>query len=335
MARKLSAILLCIALASLPCAASAAFERSVFQYTHQRWSEESDAPKPVFGFAQDRRGFLWIATGRGLFRFDGLRFENIGGVDPVVHGPPSAVLVRRNGDVWTNFERSRRFAVYRGGRLQLLPTPPAPHRIAVMQETEDGTVWAMTERIGLPLLRFRRGQWTAFGTAAGAPLDNPFSMVVTRGGAVWLSFTQSVMRMAPGRDHLERIRSTPGALGRLSIDPEERLWLSERRGSYPISGPGARGAPPPLRHAYATDPGQIRGWPMFDRRGNLWIATYYDGLQRVAHPDPRGAASMAEASARVEHFTARDGLTSNATTQMFEDAEGNVWLASENGLDRF
>ncbi len=74
---------------------------------------------------------------------------------------------------------------------------------------------------------------------------------------------------------------------------------------------------------------------MFDRDGNLWIATYYDGLQRVAQPDPRGAASPAEAAASVERFTVRDGLSSNVTTQLFQDAEGNVWLGTENGLDRF
>ena len=81
---------------------------------------------------------------------------------------------------------------------------------------------------------------------------------------------------------------------------------------------------------------------MFDRDGNLWIATYYDGLQRVARPDPRGAASPAEAAASVERFTVRDGLTANVTshgqgggTQLFQDAEGNVWLGTENGLDRF
>jgi signal transduction histidine kinase/streptogramin lyase len=160
-------------------------------------------------------------------------------------------------------------------------------------------------------------------------------MAVTGDGTVWVSFTGSVARLASDGRLFEFVRHNPGATGRLSIDPEERIWLTERRGTYPITGPGGRGTPPPLRYAYPTDPAQIRGWPMFDREGNLWIATYYDGLQRVARPDPRGAASPAEAAASVEHFTVRDGLSSNATTQLFQDAEGNVWLGTENGLDRF
>jgi signal transduction histidine kinase/ligand-binding sensor domain-containing protein len=310
--------------------------RRLSHYTHQRWSAESDAPRPVFALAQDRRGYLWVASAGGLFRFDGIRFEAVSvGVDLVEHGPPSAILVRRNGEIWTSFERSGRFAVYRDGRLRFLRAPPAPARVMTMHEEADGTIWAATERIGTPLLRFRNGKWTAFGTAAGAPLDNPFSMVVTRDGTVWLSFTASIARLVPDGRQFEFVRRRRGMLGRLSIDPEDRIWVTERAGTYPVTGPRGQGKPAPLRRPYATDTGQIRGWPIFDREGNLWIGTYYDGLQRIARPDPRGAASAAEAVSRVEHFNARDGLSSNVTAQIFQDAEGNVWAATENGLDRF
>jgi signal transduction histidine kinase/ligand-binding sensor domain-containing protein len=321
----------------LPSTAGAAgATRPLAHYTHQRWSEESDPPRPVAALAQDRRGYLWIGSAAGLFRFDGIRFELISaGVDLVTHGAPSAILVRRNGEVWTSFERSHRFAVYREGTLHFLDAPPAPHRVSAMQETRDGTIWVLTEQIGIPLMRFRNGQWTSFGPEAGAPADNPFSMVVTGDGTVWVSFTGSVARLESDGRQFEFVRHNPHARGRLSIDPQERIWLTEVRGTYPITGPGGRGTPPPLRYAYATDAAEIRGWPMFDRDGNLWIATYYDGLQRVARPDPRGAATPAEAAASVERFTTRDGLTSNATTQLFQDAEGNVWLGTENGLDRF
>ncbi|MBJ7498623.1 MAG: hypothetical protein JHC57_02600 [Sphingopyxis sp.] len=325
-----------ILLGLLPGGAMAAFERSVFQYHHRHWSEESDAPKPVFAVKQGRRGYIWIASAAGLFRFDGIRFDNVSeGVDLVQHGPPSAILVRRNGDIWTSFERSGRFAVYRNGRFRFLDAPRSPDRVAAMHEAEDGTIWVLTERTGLPLLRYRGGRWTRFGTGAGAPFDNPFSMVVTRDGTVWVSFTGSVARLPPGKTRFETVQQKRRALGRLSLDPQERVWLTEQGGSYPISGPGGRGAPPPLRHAYATDAAEIRGWPMFDREGNLWISTYYHGIQRVARPDPRGAATRAEAIASVEHFTARDGLSSNATTAISQDAEGNVWAGTENGVDRF
>ena len=73
--RRSFAILLLILLAAIPRAASGAFERSVHQYHHRHWSEESDAPRPVFAIAQDRRGYIWIAAATGLFRFDGISYK--------------------------------------------------------------------------------------------------------------------------------------------------------------------------------------------------------------------------------------------------------------------
>ena len=325
------------ALLLLSIAASApGSERSLDQYTHRTWSEESDAPRPVIAIAQGRRGYLWVAAGTGLYRFDGIRFELISaGIDPIEHGAPSAILVRRNGDIWTNFERSRRFAVYRDGQLRFLDAPPAPDRVQAMQEAPDGTLWVLTERIGQPLLRYRHSKWAQFGSRAGAPLDNPFSLVVTSAGAVWVSFTGSVASLEPGSERFKVERHAPRSLGRLSIDPQERIWLTDRTGTYPITGPGGRGRPPALRHPYATDKAEIRGWPRFDREGNLWIATYYDGLQRVSRPDPRGASTSSEANSRVEQFTRRDGLSSNVTHRIFQDMEGNIWAGTEKGLDKF
>ena len=311
-------------------------ERLLSHYTHQRWSDESEAPRPTFALAQDGRGYLWVAAAAGLFRFDGIRFEQISsGIDLVANGAPSAILIRRNGDVWTNFERSGRFAVYRGGQLRFLKAPSAPHRVMAMHESSDGTVWVLTERVGVPLLRYQRGTWTTFGASTGAPRDNPYSMVVTNDGTVFVSFTGSVARLAPGARRFEFIKRDYRAYGRLSLDPQQRVWLTDRHGTYPLTGPDGRGRPPTLRHPYLTDPALVRGRPMFDREGNFWIATYYDGLQRIAHPDPRGPATAAQGSEQVEHYTVQQGLSSNATSQVFQDSEGNVWAATDNGLDRF
>jgi signal transduction histidine kinase/ligand-binding sensor domain-containing protein len=311
-------------------------ERLLSHYTHQRWSDESEAPRPTFALAQDSRGYLWVAAAAGLFRFDGIRFEQVSaGIDLVANGAPSAILVRRDGDVWTNFERSGRFAVYRGGQLRFLNAPPAPHRVMTMHESSDGTVWVLTERVGVPLLRYRRGAWTSFGAAAGAPRDNPYSMVVTGDGTVWVSFTGSVARLAPGASRFEFIKRDYRAYGRLSLDPQQRVWITDRHGTYPLTGPNGRGHPPRLRYAYPTDAALVRGRPMFDREGNFWIATYYDGLQRIAHPDARGPVSVAEGLEQVERYTVQQGLSSNATNQVYQDSEGNVWAATDNGLDRF
>lgn len=331
--RLIRAVIIAATLLAQPAAAIAAESpRRLAHYTHQRWIEGSESPAPVLGLAQGRDGYLWLATGEGLFRFDGISFERIdavGASEP--QGSTSAVLVTRNGDVWTNFDALGRFAVYRGGALRLIEAPRAENRIIAFAEGLDGAVWALTARYDGEVFRYHRGTWRLFDARQGLPLDDAFSLLVAADGAVWISFSNSVVRLPPGADRFQTVRTTPGANGKLSQDPAGRIWLSEARGSYPITGPRGRGPPPPLRVPYRTDDSQIRGAPMFDRTGNLWIARRYDGVQRVAQANSTGSPSPPG----PESFRNRDGLSSDVTNQVFEDREGNVWIGTERGLDKF
>ncbi|MFL6603705.1 MAG: two-component regulator propeller domain-containing protein [Steroidobacteraceae bacterium] len=311
--------------------------RRLAAHTHQSWTEDSEAPAPVLAMAQGRDGFLWLATGEGLFRFDGVSFEPIRPEgNPAQNDYPTTVFVARNGDVWTSFKASRRFAVYRAGALRFLDAPRAPAWIMTIAESADDAIWALPATFAAEVLRFQNGRWERFDAARGAPGDDDgLSMVLGDDGAVWISTTGAVSRLAPGGTRFEVFRETERGNGRLSVDPDGRIWISERRGSYPLTGPGGHGAPPALRAPYPTDDAQIRGAPQFDRAGNLWIATHYDGVQRIASADPQGPPEHGDAKLLVEAIRSSDGLSSHVTNQILEDREGNVWIGTEKGLDRF
>ena len=61
---------------------------------------------------------------------------------------------------------------------------------------------------------------------------------------------------------------------------------------------------------------------LYDRDGALWIGTQDRGLIHVS----RG---------RVDRFTKSDGLSGDFVAKIFEDREGNVWVATLEGLNRF
>ena len=323
-------ILLSTILAALPLATLAEEPRRLTHYSHQRWIEGSEAPAAVLAMAQGRDGFLWLATGEGLFRFDGIRFER---VEPKgneqEHDQPSALLVTRNGDVWTNFETSHRFAVYRRGELHILDAPAAPSRIVAMAEGADGSIWALTANYDAEVLRFHNGRWQTYNAADGLPQSNAANMLVAADGAVWIACGAAVVRLPPGAARFEIHREAVDT--RVSQDPAGRVWLSDSGGSYPITGPGGRGPPASSRAIYRTGNAQIRGAPLLDRDGNIWLATRYDGVQRVAMP----SASSESNGAEPESFTSRDGLSSDVTNQVLEDREGNIWIGTERGLDKF
>jgi signal transduction histidine kinase/ligand-binding sensor domain-containing protein len=306
------------------------------QYKHNRWTEENGAPTPIFSIAQGQDGFLWISAAKGLYRFDGDRFEKI----PVEasnedHGSPLPVLVTANGDVWTWFARSGRFAVYRHGALRLIPSPEVRGQVTRLVQSRDGAVWASIGQLGGGLLRYAGGQWSHHGAESGLPRDQIMGMVAAGDGALWVSYLNSVLRLPVGGRRFETVMRTPGGGGTLTADPSGRIWLSDSQGTRAISGPGGTGPSPAKGARYPTDDSLRRGRTMFDRDGNLWIALRSGGIQRLRAPDPLGAATPAQAAARLEAFDAKDGLTSNNTTRVFEDREGNIWVTTSRGLDKF
>jgi len=325
---RLLGIFLFAILAAASHATSANGFRPLERYVHQRWIEGSEVPVPVVAMAQGHYGFLWLATGDGLFRFDGLRFEPIAvQADGGKHESPSALLVTARGEVWTSFESSRQFAVYRDGALRILPGPPAPSRIAQMVEGPDGSIWALTANYNAELLRYRNGDWQTYDAAQGLPKSNAANMLVALDGALWVGCTTGVARLAPGSERFELVQ--PASRAKLSQDRAGRIWLFDANGMRAITGPGGRGEPP-SGTPRTTHEVPARGMPLFDRAGNVWIATRYDGVQRLASP-----AGPPDGDVVAESFTVRDGLSSDVINQILEDREGNLWVGTQGGLDRF
>src|SRR5262249_38686433 len=59
-----------------------------------------------------------------------------------------------------------------------------------------------------------------------------------------------------------------------------------------------------------------------DRDNSLWIATQDRGLLHLHQ-------------GKTDVFTLSDGLSGESVHAIFEDREGNIWVATVNGLDRF
>src|SRR5678815_4860017 len=73
--RGLMAALLSFSVVWPSADAYAARSNDDLQLLHDAWTFKDGAPENIYALAQTTDGFLWLGTPKGLFRFDGTRFE--------------------------------------------------------------------------------------------------------------------------------------------------------------------------------------------------------------------------------------------------------------------
>jgi ligand-binding sensor domain-containing protein len=303
-------------------------DRTIFQYKHSHWSVADGAPPGIYALAQGRDGFLWVGSLNGLYRFDGIAFEQISGADGQAGGV-SALLSATDGTVWIGYN-SGEIATYARGNLRRDRSAPKTDAYVMnLVQTQDGAIWAALGRPDHALLRRSNGRWEEIGPDWGLPQEWLIDTFVARDGSLWVTTTQSILVLRKGARRFERA-GTPAGHSAISEDPAGIIWLSDDRGTQILFAPrsGAR-----TGRAFPTPRATRNFRTRFDRQGNLW-GVNGDGLFRL-RSQAANQSMRGRAAAQVEHFTQNDGLTSSRTVSVLEDREGSVWIGTSLGLDQF
>jgi ligand-binding sensor domain-containing protein len=118
--------------------------------------------------------------------------------------------------------------------------------------------------------------------------------------------------------------------------PDGTLWMAE--GGY-----GVRPLPLPGKNNGRPGPAVLVGSLAitFDNQASLWITSAGNGIRRVPYPERlhppkiKGPSAWQFHNSEVEAFAQQDGLTSDYVYCVLQDREGNVWVGTSGGLDRF
>ena len=306
--------------------------RSLAQYKHTRWTVDDGAPVIPYALAQGADGYLWIGARDGLFRFDGIRFEfilperQIGNRTSV-----TALLAARDGSIWAGYGAGG-IARYDRGILRDIAMPHADVFVISITQSRDGAIWVALGRPDLPLMRYANGRWMEFGAARGIAQDQMHSLIATRDGSIWAAYRNSIRVLRKGATQFEIVTAARTGHATLSEDAAGRVWLSDEKGSRPIAGPPLSGVS--ALSAYTTLASKRGTRAFFDRDGNLW-GKPAAGIFRVRAADQPASGGASVRAAAVETFGAREGLTGDQIGTIIEDREGNIWVSTTRGLDRF
>jgi len=301
---------------------------TIKQLHHTAWGPSQGAPLGgAVALAQTSDGYLWIAGPSGLFRFDGIVFERVAlPDDPKLSSLTLyTAFAPRGGGLWVGFTFGG-VALLKEGHWQVYSVtdgvpPGSPHQFA---ETPDGTLWVATNT---DLARFDGVRWKAVGAAMGVPASGGHATVFVDGqGAIWTSAGNAlfVLRPGEGQFHSQSVAAaTPWSGGAMAESPAGTVWLDLGTQLVPV----AQNPPPVLAGRPAV------GGPAFDHDGTLWESM--NGLRRLRHPEHPKIGAVISDQDLPDAFTDTDGLTSRTAFALLVDREGNVWVGTSQGLDRF
>jgi len=317
---------------------------------HTSWEWREGAPVAgIDALAQSRDGFIWVvASDGGLYRFDGIAFEPV----MLPHDPKlSSVHVRtvyalREGGIWIGLLYGG-VARFRDGRWNIYPVgdgvpPGSPRSFA---EAPDGSLWMVASG---GVATFDGARWAIVGPDRGVPAAEPYSLLIDGQGVVWICQSSGIVTLHPGE---QRFRPYPlsGPRPRLLYESSAgTIWASvtvPARGHHSSSAKSVRNSewwsadaleaihqnPPPA----ATGNRPQSGYIVSGRDGALWLLTTEAGLYRIVHPDSAQFSKPVPYDKIADAFTDADGLTSRFGDDLALDREGNVWVATTEGLDRF
>jgi len=284
-------------------------------YASRHCSLADGAPPDIRAIARTRDGFLWLGSGDGLYRFDGLNFKRIDpeDFDNFRARQVTALAAASDGSLWVGYAFGG-IAHFKDGKLRGANPEKPRGRVTDMIAAPDGSLWvAAWSGFGSQMRHLVNGRWDIID------VDGPLvRMFRQSNGTMWIASNPELRRLPAGSRKFEVV---PGLMNLGSAFREDRhgtMWFFSSDGLQRF---GPRGFEP-TGIAFGEPLGGGDGIRnlLFDDDNLLWIAGNASGLATV----PGGELSMR----RAETYPVQ-------ISTLLRDAEGTIWGGAPDGLHRF
>ncbi len=312
----------------------------------------------IYGVSEDENGWLWLASPRGLGRYDGSTIDYFTVEEGLFSNEILNCVSDQDGQVWAIGHKVPPVFIHRNKVFPVLGLNLAPDEtIRRIAPLKGGKAWIFSSH---HLYQFEFGRQVQMRDDLKRSYQLQYALEDQRGLEWWLTpagvwsvkreDTTLIPFPGPVPDSVVQLRAIPSFEGRFLVSgkdigllhfrPEdgswekiqvpkesgdlsqEKWWVDQEGNLWGTDGQGItllnRGENYQVRHDLWAE---LRVMTLaFDRRNNLWISTPENGLLLVRAP----------VTATWE-WGDEEGLPGKKVTALAQDSTGSIWLGFDNG----
>lgn len=262
----------------------------------------------VHDIIQDKQGYIWIATGYGLSKYNGHEFRNFYTKDGLPSNKITA-LYRDNADnLWVGTDKGIAI-VYGNDFILFEDTDKWVNRdVNAIYQDLEGNYWFGTE--GLGLIRYDGQQFTVFDNKETIISDNVRSIGEDSNGNLWIGTRNGLFRYNKSGFVSVDIEVPDKRIRSVIVNPYDEIIVGTRSGVFIYKNRKkvkVFNTSTGLKNDRITD---LR----YDRSGRLWVSTE-DGVSVIQNGN----------TLNLDNTT---GFTFDMVNKLFEDINGNIWMGT-------
>jgi ligand-binding sensor domain-containing protein/signal transduction histidine kinase len=294
--------------------------------SHTIWDHASGfSGGHIYTMTQTPDGYLWMATGNGLLRYDGLSFDVIRREHSVdlSNGFIPGAVTDSDGRLWATDDFTHVYG-YENGLLRGPVPDNTPHNYAPSAINKGADGWLLFASPFQGVVEYKHGEHRVL-LEPRALEGVPSSIAQTADGNIWIGTAEKglfYLRSVKGEQSLVQVPDLRNKkINCLLPLPNATLLIGTAEGLFIWHGDNlASEVNSVLGH------GEVLALAS-GRKGRLWIGT----AGHVFEADAKDIDNDGRIQS-IEQFAATGNRT---VTALFEDRDANLWIGEPNVLERY